>query len=226
MNKTKIVQFPAKVLYILSFVIPVTSVFVAITIHYSLRHNKGTPATIMTISESVVDLPESRVFNIGMTFGAMLQFAIYFMRHHYLVTIVRRDSKFILRLLKWIVILCEFLGPFTFIGIGNFTVKEFTNAHNSFAIIFFYSVCLYFIFYDIILMCTTKKLKWYSGMLSYLMLITTLLAGWVRFAVPLSNDAGVSASSVFEYITVVIFGLKCCLTIIDLPPHGIKFFSK
>ncbi|EAY14951.1 hypothetical protein TVAG_396810 [Trichomonas vaginalis G3] len=198
---------------------------IAVSIYYTLKHNKVYKYTIVTISESVVFLPESRIFNISMTIMALLQSVVFILRHHYLNVIITRESKWYLHLLKWICIIFAFVSPPAFIGLANFTVREFFNVHNMCAFIYFYTVSFYFLCYDIIIICVKKKIKWYSMFVTILGIICLQLSLWPLFIDP-HNNTIVSTTSVFEFITVFLFTLKTTLTLVDLPPHGIKFYSK
>lgn len=225
-DKARVVEFQVKYIYVLSAVVPFITIGLCWACYYGLKHNKNRIYPVLTISETVELIPESRIFNIGMTIEAFLQGIVFVLRQHYLHTKIRRESSHIRKGLKYVTTFCSFFSPFLLIGLANFVVSEFFLIHMSTTILYFVLTLLYFFLYDILLYLIGPKPKFYSYFVVLLAMIASICSVAFRNAVIVSKVSFVTISSISQYLAVFLLCIKSSLTIFEIPSHGIRFFSK
>ena len=183
----------------------------------------------MTISETVVALPEMRIFATGMTVEALLIATVFFLRDHILDILIKKKTKTLI-FLHFMTRFTAFFAPIGLITLSNFNVGQYWWPHMTGAFTFFIATILYFICYDAILGILKKRPSCIS--ITWVVLATLCIA-FAAIGRPFGNnmtgtsqDYLISASSMGQYLAVVFLATKCLWTIWDIPNHGVRFTQK
>ena len=218
----RVVVFSAKAIYIVSLVLPLCIITACWSTYYGLGHYTG---TILTISETVEIMPESRIFSVGMTAEALIQGTIFFLRDHFIeIFVIEKTTK--IQILWTITRICALISPFSLMTLCNFIVSEYFWPHMTAAFLYFISSALYFAFYDWLLSVLGKKPHWSSVAIPWIAGIVIALSSLLRDGIPNATKVRIGVASICQYVSAILIALKCCLTICDLPKHGIKFSQK
>ena len=231
MGSTRDVIFNAKFIYILTLILPLLIIGSCWGCYYGLGHNKGTLATVMTISETVISLPEMRIFATGMTVESLLIATVFFLRDHCIESLIKKKTTKLI-ILKGLSRFCAFLSPLALITLSNFNVKQYWWPHMVGAFTFFITTIIYFICYDWMLGSLKRRPNWVSIATVVMAVLSIAFAcigrniGNTLSTNSPHRDPLISASSCGQYLAVVFLAIKCCFTLRDLPNHGIKFSQK
>lgn len=204
-------------LYLVGFVFPFASVIVCWIIFYSMKHY--TPGVVLSISETVIPFPESRVFAVTMNIEVWIIVILYIIRNS-IVKIAQEKllisdtyGSFFRRTVMYICTVCVPLG---LILVSAITLDEQKGIHLFGAFLFFVGSIIYYISSDFQLRFVQIHVPIYSMMLTWLCLGFAVLYG--AFMIP-NNQKIKNAGAIFQYITSILIFLKLFVFRFDVPSH-------
>ncbi|EAX96062.1 hypothetical protein TVAG_265510 [Trichomonas vaginalis G3] len=207
-------------LYYFGSIFPFTIVIISWICYYSLGHY--TKGKIPYISDTVVKLPQRRIFAAGMSIEGWFIILIFYLRISYCselaheanvyLTISYKIKVFIL----WILLVCAPIGLFVLSAI---TLEMNLSVHLTGAAVFFFGSFIFYAVSDFTLMQCKVKLNIISLVLTWL--VVGFLVLYTVFA-SFSKRSFVNAGAIFQYISsLCIFGKLFCMQY-DIPGHHIE----
>ena len=204
--------------YIVSF-FPILIISIGIFFHYILGHNKEY-SYFSTVSEMMVDLPESRIFAVGLCMEAMFFILYGFLRDRIFSNLISKTTKgksIFLIIFRYLFRFFLIISIISMVIFSTNSVKTQQYLHNLSAFIYFISILLYFIIGDFISYLIDFKISILSFLLSFLPLFTFFIGIYLR---KIKNNN--SLSSILEIITILLISLKVFYLKFELPKTAIR----
>jgi len=179
----------------------------------------------------LVNLPESRIFEVGMTISAFLFLIFGYIRDR----IIQKASErhFPRKTIAFTVLInlmrvALVVGTLAMSLLSCNPVKIRRNAHNFFAGTFFGSMFFYFVFGDHLVPIVGIPVGCFSRILSYLMIVCAtcvmIIRRWGAAYFPWKKIYTVG--SVLEYLAVIGQMIKFFIIMNELPEHSLKVSLK
>lgn len=221
-----VTRFNLSIIYVISFSLPILLIFVSWCFFFSRNYDH---TFIPTISETMVFMPQIRIFGVGMTIEAVFVFLFGLIQNDLLFYFInkKKDCE------KHCIFLTKFnfcliiVASFMLILLALCPVKYYWWPHMVGAFGFFSSIIIYFCIYDYLRI----KLKYPLGIFSFIFssasFISILLTVFLRNNLFGSyNAVRYSFSSIFQYLT--LFFLLCKIIVVwkKTPVHYINVSIK
>jgi hypothetical protein len=201
--------------YVVGFLFPLASVFSCWIVFYALGHNG--PGRLFTISETVLKLPENRIFAVTMNLETVLLFLIFFVRNRILQS--KAAAGFPLFLSK----VFAAVLPVNLSILSLVTLEDHAPVHLLSSFIFFFGCILYFIVTDSLAVRCGFTVSKFSRVLTWLSLALffahTFAMGKGR---KIQSMTLLTIGALFQYDTAFAIFLKIAVFRNDLPKHSVK----
>lgn len=205
--------------YFFGSIFPFAAVILCWCLFYGLKHHQR--GRVLTISETVVPFPESRVFAIAMNIEAWVIILVFCVRNAMFGLYANRSNReyecaYIAY--RWVMYACTALVPLGLIILSAVTLENNEIVHLIGAFLFFVGMLLYNAVSDI-------GLRWAKAPTSNLSFMFTWVAIGcaVLYVIFLGGFQGnvkmTNAGGVFQYLTCLAIFAKIFCYQYDLPNH-------
>jgi hypothetical protein len=208
--------------YIFASVFPFVSILTCWFFFYSLHHSKR--GRVLTISETVIDSPESRIFAGTMHIEALVLFLLYGVRNRVISLWSTHQSALPKSFtVRWFICrVCAWLTPISLSFISIVTLNDQEFLHFFGAILFFYGTIIYCIVSDSCLRTVGRPPARISAAVSWAALAFALLYPAI-FALKETSQAHwkafANSGAVIQYLAALTICFKILLFYYDAPPH-------
>lgn len=204
-------------LYYFASIFPFAVIMVSWICYYSLGHH--TKGDIPFISDTVVKLPQRRIFAAGMAIEMWFIVILYYIRIRYIRSAAAKIgiSKNISYMIKlFFMYICIIFVPIGLFVLSAVTLEMNFKVHISGAIVFFFGSWIFYVVSDFaIIQCKIKinlvSLSFTWFIFGFLVLYTVLST--------FSKKSLVNAGAIFQYLTALSTFAKLICFKFDIPDH-------
>jgi thiosulfate reductase cytochrome b subunit len=215
--------------YTVAFVLPIVAVLICWIFYYAFNHHE--PGRIESISLTVIQSPENRIFALMMNVEVVLLIPLYLARNKVMTLAAHRfqiggASHWRKRLVATVCTVCVPVGLSI---LSALTLQEHQEVHLFGAFLFFWGSIVYYLVSDSCLRDVNIRVSVKSRVVSWLCLVfaityTTLFR--IANQVPKHQRVLANIGAVGQYLTALSIFVKIIMFHGDLPKHYLTVMPK
>ncbi|OHT04618.1 hypothetical protein TRFO_27823 [Tritrichomonas foetus] len=202
-------------LYAISIIFPVLIVGVCWYFYYSMGHWKR--KYLPTISVTVIDFPENRIFSVGMGIEFIILFSLFIIRNDILnCQFVGMEYTLKTRFKHYLFLITGTLSSLGLLVLSSVTLEDNFAMHNLAASAFFFGSFAHYCFSDSLFLECGVQVRWYSELVTYMIILFAFV-----YMIFLNQEGNTckTIAAILQYACCIFIFTKVFLLYFDMPKH-------